>query len=81
MLAGFMWLAFAFSGGKQNDDYGHGYGGYSRRKRAFDDDEGKAWIIEDQILFLYCKSIIYLLHISMYLYNFSICTHNIRIKM
>jgi hypothetical protein len=59
MLAGFMWLAFAFSGGKQNDDYGHGYGGYSRRKRAFDDDEGKAWIIEDQILFLYCKSIIY----------------------
>ena len=43
MLAGFIWLAFAFSGAKNNDEgYGHGSSyGYSRTERSFDDDQGK----------------------------------------
>lgn len=45
MLAGFMWLAFAFSGTKQHEGSGYGYSnsdsGYRRRKRSFEeDDEG-----------------------------------------
>ena len=42
MLAGFIWLAFAFSGAKNEDGYGQGYAyGYSRTERSFDHDQGK----------------------------------------
>jgi hypothetical protein len=45
MLAGFMWLAFAFSGtggghdgySQRQDDYAYGY---SRSERSFEDEEG-----------------------------------------
>jgi hypothetical protein len=44
MLAGFIWLAFAFSGAKEEEGYGHGNAyGYSRTGRSFDDDQGKLW--------------------------------------
>ena len=46
MLAGFIWVAFAFSGTKQagGGGYGYGYDEYTRKRRSSndeDDDEGR----------------------------------------
>ena len=41
MLAGFIWVAFAFSDTKQGGGggYGYGYDDYARQRRSADDDD------------------------------------------
>jgi len=44
MLAGFLWLSFAFSSTDQYESQGYGYSsryGYSRNKREETDEDGK----------------------------------------